>query len=189
MCILLIFIIRYRKNIFFLIYFGMVGALGIFCVVYYLRPPIITTYLESIDEKDSSLVIREDEIEYFLDQAKKNPIFGAGIIYPLEGTEPYYILMGSDGIFYASDVGIIGFLQSYGYTGVIWYIMLLLRILIVSIKIIMNKDVDNYVEVFIFLIYMICTSGTLIITDKHRNFMLPIILAIIEESSLKEIKE
>lgn len=175
-CSLVFFLVKYRRIWFVSIYLILFVGLLSFTYIYYFRPQIVINYMNSSETEEWSAITRSNEINYFLGQAKDNPIFGVGFIHPIEGTEEYYILRGEFGKFYANDVGIVGLMQTFGITGLVWYVLLLFKLLRVLKVIIKTKHIDDSIDYLVILTYIITTTPTLIITDKLRNFMLPVIL-------------
>lgn len=181
-CIFIYFILENKQKIFILLYIGLFLAIACIPIIYYGQSTtILDKYMSSFSDNDSSYSIRMNEIKYFYTQAKENPLFGAGVIQPVKDTKTYFILRGNGGEYFTNDVGIFGLLQNWGFTGVILYIYMMVKILQMLIIINKNKCSRQSVESYVLFAYMIFTSVTLIITDRYRNFMLPIILVIIEK--------
>jgi len=183
-CLLVFVILKYRKKLIKLTY--VLLFLGV-VVIIFSSSSIINQYSSSVNSDDTSYTIRQDEISYYLKQANENPIMGIGIIVPTEGDETFYILRGIQGIYYANDVGIFGVLQTFGLCGLLWYLMLLVKMLSMIFKITRLRKFDEYLEFVPIFIYILLTSVTLIILDDQRNFMLPIIMAMMEYMYVQSI--
>lgn len=184
-CSLIIWLILYRKKFWALMYFMSFFIFLVSIYIYYTQPDIFRNYISSINSDDASLTIRIDAIKYFYSQAANSPLFGIGLLYPIEGSFSSYIIKGSNLLFYSNDVGILGTMQNFGFTIIIWYIFLLVKMFRLSHRRIKDNNLASY---GMLITYIFLTSFTLIITDKYRSFMLPIILALIESYCNNEKK-
>ena len=143
--------------------------------------PIMSKYQSLNSEKDWSTIARKGAIAYYINQTKEMPLFGVGIINPSESKEMYDYTRGPLGIYYRDDVGIIGFLNTFGVIGFIWYIALVIKILAIVFKSIINKSIRKRPQIIGLATFFIVCSSTVIFMDPQRIYLLPFILYIIEE--------
>jgi len=169
---LVLLIIKYFKNIgkTYLLFILMV-----FLVFLLQHLGILEKYLSSFTSNSYSFSAqnRNEAIAFYLGQLKEYIIFGMGFP-PLDSV----LVKGYSGTFYKDDVGIIGYLNTFGTVGLVWYIVLLIALLKVLIKSMILKTVSYNFETLGLVMYVIFTSGTLIITDPQRIIALPILLAL-----------
>lgn len=120
--------------------------------------------------------IRVNAISYYIDCFRKSPLFGNGFT-----NYKYYpnVQYGSlkNGIhFYYSDVGIFGLLGETGLGSIIFYLIPLVRLILIAKKAFI-VDRIRYSFFISCIIYMFLTSFSLIITDSFRIILYPIIIA------------
>lgn len=169
--------IRFRKEKKIIIAIPIVILLlGVFY-----KSPIFNQYIELSSADDYSLYARSYEINYYMRQFYDNPIFGMGfMVSRYIGDENYYIARGPLGIAHRSDVGIIGFINTFGIVGIIWYIHLLVKCLYYILKLFRKNEINKNIEVLGIFLFVILGSSTLIIMDPYRIIILPIFISIID---------
>lgn len=126
--------------------------------------------------------IRRNAITYYINQVKQKPLFGIGYPYFSDKKDDnYYLLRGYEkSKYYRDDVGIIGFLNTFGLIGFTWYLMLfykIIKVIIISHK---RNVLKNYISLLGFVIIIIFQSFSTIIMDPQRIIMLPILLTMID---------
>ena len=124
-----------------------------------------------------SYLNRVYELNYYMNCFKEHPILGNGFA-ELEYYE--YVVRGKEGIADYTDVGFIGLLGRCGLFSIVFYLIPLLRIIYISIK--KRKAVSHAMSLILcsFSVYLIVTSGTLIITDQGRNMLFGFMIAFFE---------
>jgi hypothetical protein len=142
--------------------------------------PFIQEYINSFSNNDYSYTARKYALHYYLSQVKENILYGMGFIKPIFGDESLYLLRGYDGIYSRDDVGIIGFLNSFGLIGTVWYIFLLLKVLAALFKMARQDYIDSHLELVGMVVYISFSSFTIIIMDPQRIVILPFFLAIFD---------
>lgn len=144
-------------------------------------------YIESMDT--SSENVRERATEYYIEQIKKIPITGVGFINASTSNELKSLVMGPKNIYYRDDVGIINIVYTFGAIGVIWYILIIVKMIRCIIRSILRKTcLVNYIELIVIFIFILTTSFTMIITDSQRIFILPCVMVIFD-SHFKSIHD
>lgn len=142
---------------------------------------LITNYTNSFSTDDGSYTGRAYAINFFMSQVKESPLYGAGFIRVTDEIgDLYYLARGDQGIAYRSDVGIIGFLDTMGIFGLVWYIVLMYKLCKILINLIKNNLISNYSELVGIFTILLLGSGTLIVMDTQRIILLPIILTIFD---------
>lgn len=126
--------------------------------------------------------IRVMAIEFYLEQIKEKPIFGTGLIKEKkENVELFYYLRGPLGKYYKEDIGIIGFVNTYGIVGLICYLCLSIKMSkIVIKKFKINQQGENFEFVGLYIFFIMC-SISLIYTAAVQIIYLPFVLYLIEE--------
>lgn len=170
-CLFMLFI-KIMKNKSMLILF-LVG-IGVLTLVYK-SSSLLSQYVNSVSSNDLSYTARNYEMDYYIDQFKDHKIFGMG--FPEDNSS---LVRGIFGYYYKDDVGIVGFLNTFGIIGVLWYAVLLLQCVYHIIRGFISKTINNHLEVLGLFLFVAVTSGTLIITDPQRIIGLAIILALVD---------
>ena len=124
-----------------------------------------------------SYLNRVYELNYYMDCFKAHPVLGNGFA-ELEYYES--VIRGKEGVADYTDVGFIGLLGRCGLFSIVFYLIPLLRIIYISIK--KGKVVSHTMSLVLysFTVYLIVTSGTLIITDQGRNMLFGFMIAFFE---------
>lgn len=108
---------------------------------------IMNSTLETIQDKSSSsYVSRELGMQYMMTKLEESPVFGLGLYNSRYDSAAF--ITGAENKYYADDIGIIGFLFQYGYTGVALYIILTINIILRIVKI-QDKNKKLYYSMFI----------------------------------------
>ncbi len=132
----------------------------------------ITNLLNTVgNSRDSSFTARIRAYTYFGGCALKNPIFGNGLIC---SSSYYSIARGPNQIFMYDDTGIIGVLGQFGFTGVIWYLIFVIK----QIPLIRKNKILTIN--FILLINCILCMFTQGFVDVQRIIIIPITLSVSE---------
>jgi O-antigen ligase len=138
----------------------------------------------SFSTDDASYIIRQQEVNFYTNQIQQNPILGMGFLNSDSNAMTHYLATGINDMFYRSDVGLIGFTDTFGLVGALWYILLLIAVykkIRVSIK---DKDFNNYEVIGIF-VFIIFSSSTLIVMDVQRIIGLIILLSLVDLTYFK----
>lgn len=136
--------------------------------------------------KSSSALGRLYSIKHYLRAFYDNPVFGTGIIRETN-LKFAFIKHGSDGLVYSDDVGVIGLIGENGIIGLIFYSLILFRLLYLTYEMVIKKKVWNTDTYFMagMSVFLILTSATLIITNTMRIFLCPFLLAFYEYYGVK----
>lgn len=178
LCTMILMILyRYRKNaIKIFIAISIIGVVGLL----FIRTDVAQEYIKSSQIKDASITNRQGAINMYVDQIKKNPIFGMGFIRDMDNSEAVLLLRGPKGSYTRTDVGIIGFTNTFGILGFAWYIYILIKFSYI-ILILHRKNVLNMnLELLGIFIMVILTSFTLIVMDSERILIMPIFMALLD---------
>ena len=98
------------------------------------------------------------------------------------------MIYGPEGIYYLSDIGIVGFATIWGITG-IGIVGYMFKIIYTKIKeYILGQDYLSNLA-FSFAIYIVLTSTTLIVFDSQRMIYLPLLLTIFNMVCVYKEKE
>lgn len=185
-CIFIGFLVKFlryikkgTKELLFLIIicFSFLGTITIF--------PYTSMY-ESL-EKDYGVVAREQAIDFYIAQIKEKPLFGMGIIKPIKGDQSYSLVHGPLGIYYKDDVGIIGFVNNFGIIGLGWYIFIMYKSYKLLRRLYINKLLNQNIELLLVYIYIVCSTGNIIIMDPQRILFFPLLLSLLEVQVNNEI--
>lgn len=124
-----------------------------------------------------SIDIRIQEILYYINHMFTNLFFGIGFIH--DSNSVYYGLShGMQGLYYTTDIGVIGFIGIFGLLGVT-YLMWLCKIIFNYLKIALkNGNSHIYLAIIYFCLSMITSSYF----DIQRIVFLPIIFLIFERT-------
>ena len=76
-------------------------------------------------EADPGIMIRFKAIKYYLEQLKSDPLFGMGLISSSREGPYWNLVAGTEGRFFRADVGVVGFLNTFGLIGFIFVVWIL----------------------------------------------------------------
>ncbi len=180
-CLILVFMGSDRRKIKLLVILS--GIVGVFLIA---QSSVFEKYM-MIDkiEGGGSITGRLEMYEYYFKGFLDKPILGQGFLYP--STNALKILMyGRKGYYYLEDVGIVGFVFTFGFVG----IMLLSYMVFKGFKNISALFKSHLLfddpETLGLFVFFILTFPTLFMGDYARNGFFPFILffmtPIIEES-------
>jgi hypothetical protein len=135
----------------------------------------VSNFEFNLFEKDEiSVFARTNAVYHYMEVAKEYPIFGVGFLKPEESSLAMQLISGSDKIYFRSDVGIFGVLNTFGIIGVVWYIILVIHLGAIIYR--LAKTKRNYVEPLGIFLYVLLNSLTQIMTDPVRSSVLVLIL-------------
>jgi hypothetical protein len=119
-----------------------------------------------------STIARLYAIGYFWDCFMQNPLFGFSLI------NDSTIANGPLGIAWISDVGIIGQLARLG----LFIIPIFMPIIIHIFRMSFNKEIGKETRILIIItfLYLLFTTGTLMILDAERAIFAPVLLASLD---------
>lgn len=119
--------------------------------------PYISSLVSSINDSlfnkysdNGSISIRIDAQKYMIDKIKENPLLGVGMYdnaYQEAGS-----ITGSAYKYYVADVGIVGFVFQYGILGLLIFMYLWIKMIILTYKIYKRKK-ENSLYYIMFLLY------------------------------------
>lgn len=170
-CIIMIFIKNIKRFLTFIILFSILALLYFFIK----NTTFYDQYISSLSNSEGSLMTRNLEIQFYLDQFKDHKTFGMGFT-PENST----IKSGFFGSYFRDDVGIVGLLNTFGIVGFVWYILMLGKSILIILKSISLNTIKYSYECLGLIIFVILTSATLIITDPQRIVGLPIFFALLD---------
>ena len=171
--------------------FRLIGIFSIIFVILFafLKFDSIYFSISSYFEDDAGIMIRFKTIEYYWKQILEKPFFGFGFITANRQTVTYSIMSGDGGYYFRNDVGIIGFLDQFGFMGGIWYLMFLFFMLKFGFN---GKEINNKRILWIGIFFII-TMPTLILVshDSINSIVIPTViidtLAKVEKNKKKEV--
>ncbi|WP_242954150.1 hypothetical protein [Clostridium puniceum] len=123
---------------------------------------------------------RTEALNYYIEKIINNPIIPIGLLNEANNLERFYIIHGKQGYLYESDVGIVGLAVTLGVVGLVWFILLIIKLFRIIIYVYRKKKLNEYIELVGIITFVIINVITLIITDIERIICLPVILAIFE---------
>jgi hypothetical protein len=170
MAFLIVWLAQNKKKIGKLVFFFLIL---LFLFMFIQNTSVFAEYMNSFSTNDYSYTARSAEIQFYFSQLYNNLFFGMGFI----PSNLDMLIQGPEGVFYKSDVGIIGFFNTFGFIGGIWFILLIVKIIKVLAFSIKTKTIYNNYETLLLVIYIIFTSLTLDIMDPQRIIGLPILIA------------
>ena len=139
-------------------------------------------FIQSFDATDFawSMHARTEALNYYIEKIINNPIIPIGLLNEANNLERFYIIHGKQGYLYESDVGIVGLAVTLGVVGLVWFILLIIKLFRIIIYVYRKKKLNEYIELVGIITFVIINVITLIITDIERIICLPVILAIFE---------
>ena len=152
-----------------------------------LQTDIAANFIQSLSttgEEAGSTIGRQYSIAYYLSMFRKHFPLGMGFPnndkygYILHHQVQYYTT-------YTDDVGIIGQLGIWGMLLIPIFIVPIVRMIAIIIKVKKRNDSSSFVWLTAILVYVIVTSGTLMILDSYRIMLMPIIIALMEFENIK----
>lgn len=158
-------------------------------IVFLLQLPSINNFISTFSLKEASITIREQAINYYVQQLSEHPIFGVGFIEPIENDKSFYEVRGNDGIFYKDDIGILGSIHTFGLFFIIWYIFLIFKIVKVLRVIRKEKKQTQYIELYGLYCFSIIGSIVMNPFDSQRIVLFPFVLAFIDYANKTVLRE
>ena len=156
----------------------IIVSLGIFIIM---KLPIMDKYINLINDDDGSTITRDSAITFYTDQIKSKPVLGMGIINAMDKkSKEYKLIRGPYGKFFRDDVGIWGYCNEFGLSGLILYLGIIVKLFRIVIVHRRNKELYKYIDKVGLLIFIILSSNTLIVMNGSRICYLPFILFIFE---------
>ena len=140
--------------------------------------------LSSTGEEAGSTIGRQYSMAYYLSMFKSH--FPLGLGFP--NVDKYGQILNHKFQFYTTyidDVGIIGQLGIWGLLIIPIFIVPMIRMIYVIVKLKKQKLYDVAKWYGIVFIYIIATSGTLMVLDSYRIMLFSIIIALIEFENFK----
>jgi hypothetical protein len=180
--VLIILSNKSKKHRYIIIVYILLVFIGL--IIYGLPYKVLQSF--SINSVNAgSTIARLNAFKYYFMQFLKNPLFAISFA----GDENYYNLVhGNSGIYYQSvliryyysDCGFVGQLAKLGIFVVFVYIWPLIRFFKIAKKLIKSRLVKPGAFLASLVGYLFITSITLIVLDKGRIILWPIIIAIFE---------
>lgn len=152
--------------------FFIVLFIGVFLVSTSSISDFFSTF--SSEDYEGSSIARDYALEYFWDVFLNNPLIGFG------WNSNSSITHGLLGIAYTSDVGIVGMLAEIGLFTIPFYIVPIIRMVMIIKRYGLRKMIRDNPFLIILIVYLLGTTATLIITDRGRCFGFPLIIALFE---------
>lgn len=174
--IFIMMIYKWRKDI--LKFVVGTASLSIIIILFSLTPTA-KAYVESFGVYDASVSARERAIDLYMSQFYENPLLGMGFIRGVEGTDLYYLLRGTSGNLTRTDVGFIGYLNTFGIIGAILFVLLFFKVFRVILFLISKKIMINYLEVLGLFGFFTLSSVNLIAFDPQRIFYFVLYLSFV----------
>lgn len=125
----------------------------------------------SVSTTEKSYVARVGAYAYYFKMFKAHIISGLGFV-DFDNSPYFSLLHGSLGLYYPSDVGLVGTVINYGVFVGLWYLMVIISAVKTWIS---NKECTFLLVIVIILLY---TSFTLSMLDNGRFSMFAIILLL-----------
>lgn len=176
LCILIIVLLDQNYSISLLRKLLVIASI----IVVLVSSDIISRFISSFDSAGiyaASTNVRLYAISYYWSYFMEHPIFGFACVSPdVYGS----VIFGPLGRAYTSDVGIIAQFAKAGIMTLFLYIIPMARIGYIIHRIKVNANSFDYVFLLVTYIYLIITSATLIVLDRGRIIMWPIVLALFE---------
>ena len=148
---------------------ALVLVLGVASVFAFGIDDVILESFSITGDKGSSTIARLNSVAYYTECFIQNPFCGFGF------TNDASIINGPTGYSWPSDVGLIGQLAKIGLFVIPIYFVIIIRFLFIFF----DKQISHECKMLagINLIYLIMSSGSLIILDSERAILTPIIVS------------
>lgn len=169
----IILLISHKKNTKIIAVVVVIAVIAILGYLGILNNFFISFSTTSTNSKRLGTSIRIDAIKYYFSCFINNPIFGNGF-----AADNYMsIEHGTSGQFYYTDVGVFGLLGEVGLFSIVFYIYPVARLIKIAIKVIKFKQGNKFSFYIGLITFLLLTSFSLIVTDKGRVLLFPIIIA------------
>lgn len=126
---------------------------------------------------EGSWYARIEAFTYYLDIALKHPLRGIGTISEKSFQQAERMIHGAQGIYFPSDVGLIGTMGVFGFLGGIIYIYMILQIIFNSYQKRRMLEMGLSEAIMLLIIFSLPTLSML---DRPRIFMFPLCFIICE---------
>jgi len=172
-----VLLIKFHKNVKSLVLLTIILTL---VVIASINSSYYKNYISSADSTGFSYTARQQEALFYLDQIKQHPLLSMGFIDPVKFDRSFQLVRGPQGYLFKSDVGIIGFVNTFGIIGFFWYLAFLYKTLKYLFVLWNSNLLNNYLELAGIWVFLFTSSFTLIIMDSQRIIALPVYLAILD---------
>lgn len=164
----------------------LIAALVIIVVIQtgYASSIVDSFFGASASRYTGSLVNRQYSLVHFFNEFLASPIFGYGFIEGTPGLS--YIYHGILGTAYTSDVGFVGQLGQWGLLFAVPYCSIVIRMIYVTSKGWRAMSLESRALAVAYIVYIIATTGTLIMFDGARILGCPVCMATVEYLYEKE---
>lgn len=133
----------------------------------------------ALDSGDNHVIWRIRTMKWYFDQIIENPLFGLGLIKPIENTTSYTLLMGDWGRAFRSDVGFLGFINTFGVIGLGWYTFFII-VYIKKIMVLMANSRTTYSGPYLSYIFLsIVGATTFSIMANNQLYMVPVMFVLL----------
>lgn len=120
--------------------------------------------------------VRIEAIGYYMQYLRKNPLLGMGYVHEASYKN---ILMGNDGRYYLSDLGIIGLMAQGGILTLCIYLLFIIRMAYIYMKL-KTKSVEHLSLLAAILVFVLLTTPTLIVWSRLSMIYIGLIMAVFE---------
>lgn len=120
--------------------------------------------------------VRIEAIGYYMQYLRKNPLLGMGYVHEASYKN---ILMGNDGRYYLSDLGIIGLMAQGGILTLCVYLLFIIRMAYIYMKL-KTKSVEHLSLLAAILVFVLLTTPTLIVWSRSSMIYIGLIMAVFE---------
>ena len=178
LCIFIMFISKQSKKWHELFYKILLIIVVIAGIVYIGLISDLFNSFSVTGHRPVSTINRIDEILYSFELIKQNPIMGTGLVsYTVNNLNDNY--HGYD-YFEITDIGVIGLITQIGIGAFFVYIFPMIRFGYILMKTRAYHNKEPYPYLFSVFIFLIFTSGTLVVMNPQRIFAWPFCLAFFE---------
>lgn len=151
---------------------------------------ILPNILDSLNiyiGEDAGIQVRFEAVEYYVNQIKENPVLGMGFINT--SSSQLKLVSGTSGLYYQSDVGIIGFIDKFGFIGFFWLLAWFIKSIFCIVKNKMNNS--NWLFAAMFMFFLVITNINLCLMDNNKTLYLPVamitVVSVMKEKEKQEV--
>ena len=155
---------------------AIICLIGLVGTYYLLNSEVFSKYMMiDILEGGGSVNGRLQMYSYYLDYFIKNPLFGEGFIYP-SNSELTTLLYGYGGYYHLDDVGIVGYIFTFGIPGIVLMGLIISKAAKNIYYAHKDKSLYDNSEMLGIFVLFITTFPTLFFADYGRNGYLGFVL-------------
>ncbi|WP_407894637.1 hypothetical protein [Lacticaseibacillus sp. N501-2] len=133
----------------------------------------LPTVIATLTNTDAGVAIRIDEVKYYFNQITMHPLLGMGFVPSTSN-----LTSGPYGMYYQSDVGLLGVVNKFGLLMLVWIICWFVRSVMLLAR--GNYYMRTGIISIMLLTYLFISNVSLSFLDYNKTMIIPIAMILFE---------